>query len=252
MQRSKHGKESIDQRSTTSRRRVLKGAVAGTLVGAAGLAGGAFVPTLQSFAAATKTVPLTPMHEILDIARTAERLAVTFYHQALMHADALGMKDEIAYIRAALVEEQIHEFFFRDNGGQSSRSEFSFPHGAATFTHLPYFLEAQQQLEELFLSAYLAAVREFALHGQSRLAQIVAQIATIESEHRVLGRVMANKVPANNWAFTPVLLASVADVPGFLMKSGYFHPIDGNRYVYAPVGMSYSGVTHRQPDVVGS
>ncbi len=144
------------------------------------------------------------------------------------------------------------KFFLRDNGAQPFTSEFSFPYGPQTFTSLAHFIETQQDLEDTFAAAYLAAVREFALLRQSRLAQIAAQIATIESEHRVLGRAILGQAPADNWAFTPVLLASVADVPELLAKAGYLAPVKGNVFIFIPVSISYPDVIYRAPDIVGS
>ncbi len=238
-----------------SRRSLLKGVLAGASVGAAGIAGISIVPSLRARAVSPTEVEQKPtsVQEILHITRTMERLAVTLYSHGLAQAATLGLQDnEITCLQAALVEEQIHEYFLRDNGAQPLTSEFSFPHGPHTFTSLAHFIETQQELEDIFAAAYLAAVREFALQRQSRLAQIAAQMATIESEHRVLGRAILGQEPPDNWAFTPVLLASVADVPHLLTQAGYLTPVKGNDYLFMPASTSYPDVIYRAPDIVGS
>ncbi len=173
---------------------------------------------------------------IFTVARTAEQLAVTFYSNGLRHAGRLGLKgDERNQIHAALIEEQIHQLFFTANGGDSLADTFSFPHGDETFENLGLFIETQQQLEGVFDSAFLAAVREFAEMGEPRLAQIAAQISCVESEHRALGRDIGGLKPADNWTYAPVLVKFVADAPALVQSAGYLSPKPGNTYKYASV-----------------
>ena len=232
----------------TSRRNLLKGAA----VGAAGIAagGGLLVSNKlnHAHAAAADTNCVTPIADILTIARTAERLAVTFYTNGLRHADKLGIRgSDKEYLHAALIEEQIHEYFFRSAGGNFLASTFSFPHGQATFQNLKLFIETQQQLEGVFDSAFLAAVKEFSLQSRSDLAQVAAQIACIESEHRVLGRSIGGYVPADNWVFTPVLLAKVGDAPALVKSAGYLSPKSGNSYNYVEANIHDKDIVYRSP-----
>ncbi|GCE30184.1 hypothetical protein KDA_56680 [Dictyobacter alpinus] len=195
----------------------------------------------------------SPIVTILTIARTAEQLAVTFYSNGLANADKLGIKgDNLEYIKAALVEEQIHQKFFAANGGQSLAQTFSFPNGPQTFTDLKTFIETQQQLEGVFDSAFLAAIKEFAQLGRPDLAQISGQVACIEAEHRALGRAIGGLVPADNWAFTPVLLGSVSDAPALVTKAGYLSPKNGNSYTYKEVDTNLAGVEQTKPYSVSS
>ncbi len=186
--------------------------------------------------------------DILTVARTAEQLAVTFYTNGIANADKLGITgDNLAYLKAALVEEQIHQLFFTANGGKSLADTFSFPQGPQTFTDLKTFIATQQQLEGVFDSAFLAAIMEFAQLGRPDLAQIAGQIATVESEHRALGRVIGGLVPADNWAFTPVLVTSVGAAPALVQKAGYLSPMSGNSYTYQQVDTSGAGVEQLKP-----
>ncbi|GCE13121.1 ferritin-like domain-containing protein [Tengunoibacter tsumagoiensis] len=230
-----------------SRRRLLQG-VAGVAVGAAGVAGVTLLPSIGAFAAGDKGKKPTAVQDILNIARTAERLAVTFYSQGIANAHKLGISgDRLNYLRAAVVEEQIHEFYLRDNKAKPLTSTFSFPHGADTFKKLSLFIATQQELEGFFDSAYLAAVREFAEQNQPRLAQIAAQIATIESEHRVLGRVLLGESFADNWAYTPVAITRVSDAPAAVAKAGYLSPKGDNSYTFAAVNIDLPAVINRTP-----
>ena len=185
---------------------------------------------------------------ILTVARTAEQLAVTFYSNGVNNASQLGLSGQnLEYVKAALVEEQIHQQFFAANGGQSLAATFSFPEGSKTFSDLKTFIATQQQLEGVFDSAFLAAIVEFAQLGRPDLAQIAGQVACIEAEHRALGRAIGNLSPADNWAFTPVLIGAVGDAPALVQKAGYLSPASGNSYTYQQVSTSYPGVEQTKP-----
>lgn len=189
---------------------------------------------------------------IFSIAATAERLAVTFYSNGVKNFGKLGIHGLNADdIEAALVEEQIHELFFVANGGAPLTSTFSFPHGQATFENLQLFIATQQQLEGVFDSAFLAAIKEFAQLGRPDLAQIAGQIACIESEHRALGRQIAGLSPADNWAFAPVFVESVGDAPAVIAAAGFLSPVPGNTFTYHQVSTVEPGVTFRTPFHVG-
>ncbi len=228
-----------------SRRNVLKGVLAGS-VGVGGLAlNGADV-----LAAGRKnSTCVTPIADILNIAVTAERLAVTFYTNAVHYAHDLGLSgDNLDYFKSALIEEQIHESFLESQGATPLTSKFSFPHGPDTFKHIHLLIDTQQHLEGVFDAAYLSAVREFAVQNRPDLAQIAAQIACIEAEHRVLGRTIVNDLkPADNWAFTPILISSVADAPAVLTKARYLSPKKGNSYTYYKVETKDSRIQYREP-----
>ena len=259
-----------------SRRMLLKGAVAGVAgvaVGATGLAVARLHPSTATAAGHVATThaahttgqvatgaaapefynsssrqTVASAVTILTVARTAEQLAVTFYSNGIANADKLGLSgNDLENIKAALVEEQIHQQFFAANGGQSLADTFSFPHGPQTFSDLKTFIATQQELEGVFDSAFLAAIREFAQLGRPDLAQIAGQIATVEAEHRALGRQIGGLIPADNWAFSPVLLASVGDAPALVKKAGYLSPVQGNSYTYHEVSIENSGVEQRKP-----
>lgn len=242
-----------EQKTRDSRRSFLRNTTLGA-VGSAGLvaAGAALITSHNSDAAHASSASgkVTSISDILTIGRTAERLAVTFYTQGLAHADYLGLYGaDLLAIGAALVEEQIHENYFAKAGGKVLTSTFSFPHGGETFTNLNLFIETQQQLEGVFDSAFLSAIREFAAQGRPDLAQLAGQIAAVEADHRALGRYIGRMAPADNWAFYPVLVAKVGDAPALVKKAGYLSPRKGNSYAYKQVSTKATGITYTTPYV---
>jgi hypothetical protein len=234
---------------SASRRSTLKGALVGVtgLAAAGGVVGAGMMFTQhQTLGAHADSGPANnaqAIKNILNIAATAESLAVVFYTEVLAHADNLGLKEATRLdIRAALIEEQLHLLFLLLQGAKPLTTKFSFPLGEWTFKRLDFFLKTQQILESAFVAAYLAAVKQFAMLGRPDLAQVAAQIGAIEAEHRVAGRLIGALFPINNEAFPPLLVNTVADAATFLTKSGFLSPKPGNTFTYSQVSTNWDQV----------
>jgi hypothetical protein len=133
-----------------------------------------------------------------------------------------GNAGNVNYLQAALIEEIEHANLFRDllTGAATGASAdpyqtFYFPEG--TFTTLSTFLTYLNALENAFIGAYLILIQEMSAKAAAAIAGkltgadakysaaeyenfalIGASILGVESEHRVLGRVIGNNNPANN------------------------------------------------------
>jgi hypothetical protein len=220
----------------TSRRSLLKGAlVTGLAIAGAGLISGQGTARADS----NDTDDLTTqqrVQEIVSVACTAEQLAVTMYTNAIANNDALGiMPSDLNYFIGAAIEEQLHQDLLVSLGAVTLTSTFSFPAGASTFQNLDQFINALQLAEDIFISAYLAAVREFAILGFPDYARIAGQIAAIEAQHRALGRDVVGFEVADNWGYAPVSIIKVEDGPKALADAGFLSPTAGNSYGYVPV-----------------
>ncbi len=243
--------ETIEGRK--SRRSLLKGAIAGA-AGVTGLTavGAGVFSSLKPHAAFATAAGLScsdTVQSIINIAATAEELAVVFYSNGINKAATLGISGQnLTYLQAAVVEEQLHLNLLLKSGAQPLTNVFSLPHSWNTFTDINLFISTLQQLETAFESAYIAAVKEFGEMGQFDLALLAAQIATIEAEHRAIGRSIINtKEAANNWAFTPVYVSSVGDAVNVLSQEGYLSPSGKNTFTYQPVSTQSSLVSQRTP-----
>jgi hypothetical protein len=179
--------------------------------------------------------------EIFTAALIAEDLATTFYYNGLVGAviqdpnlagpggtatnvSSAGNAGNVNYLQAALTEEIDHANLFRSLLGISGPSAdpaqtFYFP--AGSFETLGAFTGLLNALENAFIGAYLNAIQEFATKSANaredgwrdwdggrytseqldHFAKVSATIMGIESEHRVLGRVISNSNPANNLAY---------------------------------------------------
>jgi hypothetical protein len=200
------------------------------LAGATAL-GAAGIDLMQPIAAraATTSMPSSDTaQEILNIACTAESLAICFYYAALQRPDTLPLVNNTAnrnYFQAALSQETEHLFYLQDLGGMTLATKFYFPDNM--FIDEGIFFKTASTLEDYFISAYLAAALDFSGVYSSgfttpspKLIGSVVQIVGVECEHRALLNVAANVSPPNNRIAETALLtsvsAAVAPLTGFI------------------------------------
>jgi hypothetical protein len=138
---------------------------------------------------------------------------------------ANGNAGNVNYLQAALFQEIEHANLFRDlltgsaaNAAADPYTTFYFP--AGTFATLGGFLPILNALENAFIGAYINLVQElsykalaaaagtltggdanYSAKNYQYFALIAGSILGVESEHRVLGRVIGNMNPANNYNF---------------------------------------------------
>jgi Ferritin-like domain len=179
------------------------------LTGGAGFSGPFGLPSATEISAAVAgvtcvTVPTATtgscqesIAQILNIAATAEALGITFYYHGISAGFFEASDQRQWYLQAALDEERTHLDFLKANGGLPPAADQQFRFPSDTFTNLGSFTGVLDLLENAFIAAYLAAMQRFAQLGQQRLAEIAGQILGVESEHRVLGRIIADDQPPN-------------------------------------------------------
>jgi hypothetical protein len=186
-----------------------------TAMGAAGL------NLLQPIAARATTAPASTdtVQDILNIACTAECLAITFYFNGLTHKNLLPDVNNTAnrnYFQAAMVQELEHLDHLKNLGGSPLATKFYFPDGM--FTKESVFFSTASTLEDYFISAYIAAALDFSGSYSSAITTAspyligtAVQIAGVECEHRALINVAANINPPNNRLIEQALVKSVQD-----------------------------------------
>jgi hypothetical protein len=218
-----------------SRRLMLRtgGAAAGaSLAGAAGLLGPSGVlasdPGTLSGIFATAFAPETDsaiyphavqdaqdsVETILNLAATAETLAVTHYLAAIgsyAQDNPMGLLlGEVAILAAALDSEFQHLEFINANGGKALTEQFYVRQGA--YTDRAVFVQQTDDAEVIFIGAWIAATRRFAELGNPRLAATAAQVAAVEQSHKALFRLFGR--PAllpNNVSLAQPILYNVSD-----------------------------------------
>ena len=233
--------------TSLSRRRLLLGVAAGVAgTTAAGVAVAAFLNPHAVHAEAASGGSI--LKEYFSILATGEALFVTFYENGVANAEKLGVSGgALDALKAILVEEQIHLNFALSQGGVPATTHFSMPHGDETFEDRSVFLATQQLGEELTNGALLAWIKDTARLGYPRLAQIGGQLMQVEGGHRVVGRVLLDADPWDNWAFGPVVLDSFLQVPAAVTAAGFLSPKPGNDFAYHEVSASFPGVINTHP-----
>ena len=172
-------------RSALKRRSFLKNAGGA----AAALAGVAAVPGLARAQSSSYTPSPDSPADIFTAALIAEDVATVFYYQGLrggviqdpnlagpggsFNHITTGSAGNVAYLRAALTEEIQHAKLFRGllygpkaMGDVDPVQTIYFPTG--TFDTLTPFINMLQTLEQIFISAYMVAVREFSPRWSQR------------------------------------------------------------------------------------
>jgi Ferritin-like domain len=151
-----------------------------------------------------------PVLAFVNAAVGAERIGIAFYGNALGSGSAYSVAGDPAttrllnsshreYFRAAFDQESSHLAALIANGGSFPYGHFAFP--AETFASKAGMLTMGSNLESIFIGAYLGAVKAGATAGDSLgifVAEVAAQIAGIECEHRVLINDIAGVSPPND------------------------------------------------------
>jgi hypothetical protein len=192
--------------------------------------------------------------QIIDIAATAEALAVTALGAAIESAQAgtLALNaEQIDVLQAARVAEQAHYEYLTAAGAEALTLTFTVP-DPKLVTDVPTFLTTLIGLEEAFIAAYMAAAQEFAIMGESDLVQVAMQVAAVEADHRAharfyaIGAGLIDGVP-NNVAFESAMFGSVGEAAAALQQLGFIGG-DGPEITYpGPGEIVNPGVTNLQP-----
>src|SRR5215472_14174925 len=151
-----------------------------------------------------------PVTDFGNAAVGAERIGIAFYSNALGQVSPFGVASDLAkgtlldsahrlYFQAARNQEDTHRAVLQSLGLDFPFSVFKFP--AGTFDSATAMLAFGEQLESVFIGAYLGAIKVAASATNSFIAEAAAQIVGVECEHRVLIRDIAGEDPPNDRSF---------------------------------------------------
>lgn len=180
--------EQSDQ-SARTRRSFLRGAVG---VGG-GIGAASFVRAFGVGGAQAAEVTENDIATIVNLAATAEALAVTFYYTMLTQATFHVGEDATEYLKLAMDAEMHHLQILQALGGRSSAQQFYMPQ--RMHSDASVFVDTGLRAETVFAGAYLAATHRFAMLGQPQLAATAAQHGASEAQHLTLIRHLAGMVP---------------------------------------------------------
>jgi len=194
-------------RATGTRRKFMRRIL--TASGSVALGGVAGVTVLSRDMKSAPAVD-DPVTDFGNAAVGAERIGIAFYSNALGQVSPFGLASDLAkgtlldsahrlYFQAARNQEDTHRAVLQSLGLDFPFSVFKFP--AGTFDSATAMLAFGEQLESVFIGAYLGAIKVAASATNSFIAEAAAQIVGVECEHRVLIRDIASEDPPNDRFF---------------------------------------------------
>jgi hypothetical protein len=192
--------------------------------------------------------------EIVDIAATAEALAVTLLGAAIESAQNHNLAlngEQIQVLQAARITEQAHFDYLVSAGAAPLSTSFTIPDPAIA-TDVATFLTTLIGLEEAFIAAYMAAAQVFAMQNQPDLVRVALQIGAVEADHRAHARFYAiaagviSGVP-NNLAFEQAKFSSVGEASAALQQLGFIGGTGPEINFPGPGDLVNPGVTNLQP-----
>jgi hypothetical protein len=164
---------------------------------------------------------------ILNLAATAEMFATTHYYQVLTDSSIALDAGEVEILMGFLDAELQHLEYLFANNAVPLATEYFLP--LEVYNDREQFSLLTEQLETVFIAAYLAATRQFAALGLPLLAGTSAQVAAIEQEHLALVRGIGGRRP-NNSSLARALFYNVSESSSALQPflegdAGYSGPI---------------------------
>jgi len=130
--------------------------------------------------------------QIINAAAVAEALASTMYYnivKSAIYTDLGGNAPDQAYLVAGFEQELDHYNALVSLGATPVATGMKFYFPPKMFTDRQTTVNTLVTLEDAFIAAYLIGIRDFSSNGSKVIA---GQILGVESEHRVLARVVAN------------------------------------------------------------
>jgi hypothetical protein len=202
-----------------TRRWLLERAAAGA---AAVTAAGAVIPATDALAASgTESI-----QEFGVFASTTEALTVTLLTELLrrvsLHPEVPS--GVVAVFEGAYAAELDHWRFIR-RFFRPTTKRFWIPDGVFGGAGNDLVLESVGHAlvagETLFVNTYLIGVTTFAAAGRSTFARYSAELAGVESEHRVLAQTLIGANPPNNLGFEAFTFERVAAIKATLESVGF-------------------------------
>jgi hypothetical protein len=158
-------------------------------------------------------------------ASTTEALTITILTELLRRASLNSVPSNVSVIFDGVYAAELDHWNFIHRVFRPSTKRFWIPDGffggpgnALDLTAVGKGVAAG---EALFINTYLLGVTIFAAAGRSTFARYSAELAGVESEHRVLGQVLAGASPPNNLGFEVFEFASVSAIKAALMNAGF-------------------------------
>ena len=195
---------------TRTRRWLLERAA----TGAAGVvAASAAIPTGEALAHSHRD----SINQWGVFASTTEALTVTLAAELVRRASKHPeVPSSVSTIFNAVYAAEVDHWLFIKTHWRPATTRFWIPDGffggAVDALDLTAVGKAVVAGEHLFVNTYLIGVTTFAAAGRSTYARYAAELAAVESEHRVLGQTLAGASPPNDLGFANFQFSRVSQI----------------------------------------
>jgi hypothetical protein len=191
--------------------------------------------TLAGVTAASAVIPVDDAlaqwhpHDSIDewgaFASTTEALTVTILTELLRRTSLNTVPNSVSVIFDGVYAAELDHWNFIHKLFRPTTTRFWIPDGffggAGNALDLTAVGQGVAAGEHLFVNTYLLGVTVSASAGRSTLARYSAELAGDESEHRVLGQILAGASPPNNLGFEVFEFSSVSALSAALVGAGF-------------------------------
>jgi hypothetical protein len=159
-------------------------------------------------------------------ASTTEALTVTITNELVRRAsNHPEVPSSVSAIFDAVYAAERDHWRFTSKHWRPSTTRFWIPDGffggAGDALDLTAVGKSVAAGEHLFVNTYLIGVTTFAAAGRSKYARYAAELAAVESEHRVLGQTLAGASPPNDLGFAEFEFDRVSQIAAAAKRAGF-------------------------------
>jgi hypothetical protein len=198
-----------------------------TALGAVGIPAAGAVVRAGNARADAHHEPDTPdsVKEWGAFASTTEALTVTLLTELVRRAGVNKVPSSVSAIFDGVYAAEVDHWQFIHKLYRPATMRFWIPDGffggAGDALDLTAVGKGVAGGEHLFVNTYLLGVMIAAAAGQPKLARHAAELAGVESEHRVLGQSLAGANPPNDLGFEVFEFSTVGDIGAAAEKGGF-------------------------------
>jgi hypothetical protein len=188
------------------------------------------VPTDEAAGRAVEMLDHMPSDASVDewgaFASTTEALTLTILTELLRRTrEHPEVPDSVSVIFDGVYAAELDHWLFTSRHWEPSTTRFWIPDGffggegdALDLTAVGQGVAAG---EHLFVNTYLVGVTTCAAAGRPELARYSAELAAVESEHRLLGQTLAGASPPNDLGFAVFEFDRISQIEEALVGAGF-------------------------------
>ena len=170
--------------------------------------------------------PRDSIEEWGAFASTTEALTLTLLTELLRRtSEHPEVPDSVSVIFDGVYAAELDHWLFTSSHWEPATTRFWIPDGffggAGDALDLTAVGQGVAAGEHLFVNSYLVGVTACVAAGRSDLARYSAELAAVESEHRLLGQTLAGASPPNDLGFAEFEFDRVSQIAAAAQSAGF-------------------------------